>query len=114
MGSVHAKHFKRGRRAPSVSSARKPVAPVLPLTDPGSPKPDSFHQPSRQTFQSAVADVLSRLEVVHAVVICAAHALRHQNTEIDGEVADALRHCASDVLDAQIERLTAIVGEVKP
>jgi hypothetical protein len=54
-----------------------------------------------------------RLEVVHSVVICAAHALRHQNTEIDGEVADTLRHCASDVLDAQIERLTAIVGEVE-
>jgi hypothetical protein len=54
-----------------------------------------------------------RLRIVHDVVICAAHALRHQNTEIDEGVANALRRCASDVLDDEIKKLAAMARTVE-
>jgi hypothetical protein len=118
MGSSRAKHSTRGPRA-SMETSTKPGS--LQLSETSRPSEISWRSEpvatSAETLQpsaqSTVADIILRLKTVHAVVICAAHALRHQNTEIDGEVADTLRYCASDTLDAQIERLAVIAGEAE-
>jgi hypothetical protein len=94
MGSLRLRHSTRAHRAPSVS------------VPPKASKPPALEQ-------SALTDIVMRLKIVYAVIICAANALRHQDCEVDVEVASMLRHCASDPLNELTEKLAAIAGQVR-
>jgi Ni,Fe-hydrogenase III large subunit len=53
------------------------------------------------------------LQVVHSGIQISAGALRHQNCEIDEDVACVLSHCIGERLLIQIERLAEVVAEIE-
>jgi hypothetical protein len=55
-------------------------------------------------------DIVRNLKIVHAVLICAAHALRDQSVDIDEDVALGIQRCGSDVIDAQLEKLHVLLA----
>ncbi len=57
-------------------------------------------------------EVIPRLRHVRAAVIVAVAALRHQNCELDEDVACLLQRCVCDPLDDQIRSLEA-VGRIR-
>jgi hypothetical protein len=101
MGSSRTRHSTRARRASSrlSSSVKASAIKLSPPIPPPSP-----------AVLDALSDIVKRLEVVHAVLICAAHALRDQDTDIDEDVALAIQRCGSDVIDAQLEKLHTLLA----
>jgi hypothetical protein len=53
------------------------------------------------------------LQVVHSGILLSVGALRHQNCEVDEDVACVLRHCIGERLSIQIERLADIVSALE-
>jgi hypothetical protein len=51
-----------------------------------------------------------RLEIIQAIVVCAAYALRGQNCELDSDIATVLQRCGSDALGLQVEALRTLVS----
>jgi hypothetical protein len=98
MGSVRRRNSTRARRASSRASP--PVSLKTPVT-----KPSSVNTHSLAESSVLLDDIAMRLEIVYAVLVTAASALKGQNCEIDSDVANAIQHSGTDVLSAQIERL---------
>lgn len=62
-----------------------------------------------------LAQLLTELELARAAVVASVAALRHQNCEIDADIARVLQRRVGDVLGVQIEKaeelLAALAGE---
>jgi hypothetical protein len=57
-----------------------------------------------------LAQLLCHLELARATVVSSSAALRHQNCELDADVANVLQRHVAEVLGTQIERLEQILA----
>jgi hypothetical protein len=68
-----------------------------------------------QPVQARLEELLIELELARAAVVASVGALRHQNCEIDEDIAHVLQRRVGDVIGVQIERteelLEALCGE---
>ncbi len=88
--------------------------PILP-----SPRARLRSAPARarlvQPVQARLEELLIELELARAAVVASVAALRHQNCEIDEDIAHMLQRRVGDVIGVQIERteelLEALSGE---
>ena len=55
-----------------------------------------------------LGDVLRHLHQIQSAVVVAVAALRHQNCELDTDIANVLQRCVADRIQDQIERLEAL------
>jgi hypothetical protein len=65
--------------------------------------------PHDRTFRDSVADIGRRLQVIGAIAVTAEAALRAQNCDQDGDIAQCLRYGVVDALTTQIERLSQLL-----
>lgn len=68
----------------------------------------------REQTRAALEDMALRLEVVRSASTICATALRHQNCEIDEDVANVLQRNVGDKVGEEIERLNHIVSTLEP
>ncbi len=63
----------------------------------------SAHAHLAAPVRTHLAQLLTELELARAAVVASVAALRHQNCEIDADIARVLQRRVGDVLGAQIE-----------
>ena len=72
---------------------------------------------ARLALQGRLEELLIELELARAAVVASVAALRHQNCEIDEDIAHVLQRRVGDVIGVQIERteelLAALSGEIR-
>jgi len=64
--------------------------------------------------RAELQDIALRLEVVRSASTICATALRHQNCEIDEDVANVLQRNVGDKVGEEIERLNRLLSELEP
>lgn len=89
-----------------------------PRTHP-SPRPavqKPLQRPRTTTAELLIRDVhhlVLRLEVIHRTAITVQMALRHQNVENDGDIAECMRHGICDPLWHQVQRARVLAGRIR-
>jgi hypothetical protein len=61
-------------------------------------------------LEARLTELVTELELARAAVVASAAALRHQNCEIDADIARVLQRRIGDVLGAQIERTEELLA----
>ena len=61
-------------------------------------------------LRAHLSQISGRLEVARATVVASVAALRHQNCELDQEVATVLQRHVADVLGTEIERMEPLLA----
>jgi len=64
--------------------------------------------------RAELEDMMLRLEVVRSASIICISALRHQNCEIDEDVASVLQRNVGDKVGEEIERLNRLLNVLEP
>jgi len=65
---------------------------------------------SAARVRAHLAQLVDRLELARATVVSSAAALRHQNCELDADVANVLQRHVSETLGTEIERLEQLLA----
>jgi hypothetical protein len=61
-----------------------------------------------RTVRVELQEVIARLRQLQSTVTVAVGALRHQNADIDVDIANLLQRSVGDILQEQIEKLEAL------
>jgi hypothetical protein len=64
---------------------------------------------STLTVRAELQDVIARLKGLQSTIAVAVGALRHQNADIDADIAHLLQHSVSDPLQDQVQKLEALL-----
>ena len=78
-----------------------------------SPPPHNGTPPVTQ-LQAHLSDLTVNLEVIRSAVAVSVAALRHQNCEIDEDVASVLQRSVSDKLQDEIDKATQLADSFGP
>jgi|SRR5688572_14909678 hypothetical protein len=78
-------------------------------TDPSSERRDAEADRDLKAALAHLQDLIPRLRLTMAVVSVCAVALRHQNADSDGDVADVLQRHAADRLSVELDQLERVV-----
>ena len=69
---------------------------------------------SSQRLRAELAGVVSQLQQLQSTVAVAVSALRHQNADIDADIARLLQRSVSDKLQEQVDKLEALLRRMPP
>lgn len=84
------------------------LSPCLVRESP--PPPYQVDTPALRQVQTHLAELTTNLEVIRSAVAVSVAALRHQNCEIDEDVACVLQRSVSDKLQDEIDKATHFAG----
>jgi hypothetical protein len=62
--------------------------------------------------RAELQEVIARLKGLQSTIAVAVGALRHQNADIDADIANLLQHSVGDTLAAQVQKLEALLSRL--
>jgi len=87
-------------------------------TDPGGPSAYTVTFPDQtldeRRTRRALREHVQRLQLILPVISVSVMALRQQRAELDEDIASVLHRHASDPLDAEIEKVEALLASLNP
>jgi hypothetical protein len=78
------------------------------------PPPVSGEAPPLRRMQTHLSELTVNLEVIRSAVAVSVAALRHQNCELDEDVASVLQRSVSDRLQDEIDKATQLADSFAP